>query len=181
MRRRAPSSSEESPGASGNPGPRFPVATRSTSAPPAGRSPVEGPFFVDTNVLVYHRDSSDPERQARAAEWMARLWDEGSGRVSVQVLHEYYVTVTGKLDPGMPREEAREDIAALRAWNPLAPDAGLLEDAWAVEDRYRLSFWDAMIVAAAHRLDCRTLLTEDLQDGQDLDGLLVRSPFTLDP
>jgi predicted nucleic acid-binding protein len=102
---------------------------------------VDGPFFVDTNVLVYHRDSTDPVRQARAAEWMARL----------------------------------------RAWNPLAPDAGLLADAWAVEDRYRLSFRDTMIVAAARRLDCRILLTEDLQDGQDLDGLLVRSPFTLAP
>jgi predicted nucleic acid-binding protein len=142
---------------------------------------VESPVFVDTNVLVYHRDSTEPEKQARAAEWMARLWDEGSGRVSVQVLEEYYVTVTGKLRPGMPRDEAREDVAALRAWNPLVPDARILDDAWSIEDRYGLSFWDAMIVAAARRLGCAILLTEDLQDGQDLDGLLVRSPFTLAP
>jgi len=142
---------------------------------------MEGPVFVDTNVLVYHRDSTEPAKQRRAAEWMARLWDEGTGRVSVQVLHEYYVTVTRKLDPGLPQEEAREDIAALRAWNPLSPDAEILEYAWAVQDRYGLSFWDAMIVAAARRLGCAVLLTEDLQDGQDLDGLLVRSPFTLDP
>lgn len=142
---------------------------------------MESPVFVDTNVLVYHRDSTEPEKQARAAEWMARLWDEGSGRVSVQVLEEYYVTVTGKLRPGMPRDEAREDVAALRAWNPLVPDARILDDAWSIEDRYGLSFWDAMIVAAARRLGCAILLTEDLQDGQDLDGLLVRSPFTLAP
>lgn len=142
---------------------------------------MEGPVFVDTNVLVYHRDSTEPEKQARAAEWMARLWDEGSGRVSAQVLQEYYVTVTGKLRPGMPRDEAREDVAALRAWNPLVPDAQILEDAWSIEDRYGLSFWDALIVAAARRLGCAVLLTEDLQDGQDLDGLVIRSPFTLSP
>lgn len=139
------------------------------------------PIFVDTNVLVYVRDSTEPEKQARAAEWMARLWEGGSGRVSMQVLQEYYVTVTGKLDPGMPRAEAREDVAALRTWNPLAPDAGVLEDAWSAEDRWGLSFWDAMIVATARRQGCGVLLTEDLQDGQNLDGLLVRSPFTLDP
>jgi len=112
---------------------------------------------------------------------MARLWNEGTGRVSVQVLHEYYVTMTRKLDPGLPQEETREDIAALRAWNPLSPDAEILEYAWAVQDRHGLPFWDAMVVAAARRLGCAVLLTEDLQDGQDLDGLLVRSLFTLDP
>jgi predicted nucleic acid-binding protein len=137
--------------------------------------------FVDTNVLVYARDSTEPGKQARAAEWMARLWDEGSGRLSAQVLQEYYVTVTRKLDPGMPRAEAREDVDALRTWSPLVPDARLLDEAWAAEDRWGLSFWDAMIVAAARQLGCELLLTEDLQDGQELEGLLVRSPFALDP
>ena len=139
------------------------------------------PVFVDTNVLVYFRDSTEPEKQAAAAEWMAHLWERGSGRLSQQVLREYYVTVTGKLDPGLPPGEAREDVLAFRAWNPLEADLGLIEDAWTVEDRYGLSFWDALIVAAARRLDCAILLTEDLQDAQDLDGLVVRSPFTHRP
>lgn len=134
--------------------------------------------FVDTNVLVYLRDSTDPAKQARAAEWMARLWDEQTGRLSLQVLQEYYVTVTARLDPGLAPEEAREDVVALRAWQPLVPDAGILHDTWAVQDRFAFSFWDAMIVAAARRLACSTLLTEDLQDGQDLDGLAVRNPFS---
>lgn len=137
--------------------------------------------FVDTNVLVYFRDSTEPAKQAAAAEWMAHLWERGSGRVSQQVLREYYVTVTGKLDPGLPAAEAREDVLAFRAWNPLEADLGLIEDAWTLEDRYRLSFWDALIVAAARRLGCSVLLTEDLQDGQDLDGLVVWSPFTHGP
>jgi predicted nucleic acid-binding protein len=137
--------------------------------------------FVDTNVLVYLRDASDPDRQRRAAEWLAHLWESGSGRVSMQVLQEYYVTMTRKLRPGLPEEEAREDVAALGSWVPLAPDLDLLAAGWEEQDRYGFSFWDALIVAAARRLGCTVLLTEDLQDGQDLGGLVVRNPFTMPP
>lgn len=144
-------------------------------------APTGGLVFVDTNVLVYHRDSTEPQKQRQAALWMAYLWEAGAGRVSQQVLQEYYVTVTRKLEPGLSVDEAREDVAALSAWNPLAPDAELLEDAWAIEDRYGLSFWDALIAAAARRLGCTTLLTEDLQDGQELGNLTVRSPFSAPP
>lgn len=142
---------------------------------------MSAPVFVDTNVLVYLRDSTEPGKQRRAAEWMGHLWDTGAGRVSAQVLREYYVTVTSKLDPGLPRREAQKDVLALGAWNPLFPDAEIFEDAWAAEERYGFSFWDALVVAGARRLGCGILLTEDLQDGQDLDGLIVRSPFTAEP
>jgi predicted nucleic acid-binding protein len=87
--------------------------------------------------------------------------------------------VTAKLDPGLPAEEARDDVAALRAWGPLAPDLDLLEEAWSDQDRFGFSFWDALIVASARRLGCTTLLTEDLQDGQDLGGVTVTSPFSV--
>lgn len=135
------------------------------------------PVFVDTNVLVYLRDSTEPEKQRRAAEWMGHLWESGEGRTSGQVLREYYVTVTAKLDPGLPPEAAREDVIALGAWKPLYADGDLFEEARAVEDRYGFSFWDALVVASARRLGCGTLLTEDMQDGQNLDGLVVKSPF----
>ncbi|MFO8174802.1 MAG: PIN domain-containing protein [Longimicrobiales bacterium] len=133
--------------------------------------------FVDTNVLVYLRDSTEPDKQAAAAEWMAWLWETGRGRLSVQVLQEYYVTVTAKLDPGLPAADAREDVVALRSWRPLEAGLDLLEDAGSVQDRYGFSLWDALIVAAARRLGCGVLLTEDLQNGQELDGLVIRSPF----
>lgn len=68
----------------------------------------EHPVFVDTNVLVHMRDPRDQARQA-VAEWMAHLWESRSGRLSTQVLHEYYVCVTAKLDPGLEVEDARED------------------------------------------------------------------------
>ena len=59
--------------------------------------------FVDTNVLVYCRDASEPEKQAQTAAWMASLWEQKTGRLSFQVLQEYYVTVTAKLSPGLSR------------------------------------------------------------------------------
>jgi len=133
--------------------------------------------FVDTNILVYSRDAGEPEKQRTAAERLARLWDDRTGRLSIQVLQEYYVTVTRKLSPGLPVEDAREDVGALRAWRPHVAGLETLDLAWDVEDRYGLSVWDALIVAAAARMNCRTLLTEDLSHGQEYLGVVAENPF----
>ena len=119
----------------------------------------------------------DAERRRGAAEWMGHLWESRCGRLSTQVLHEYYVTVTSKLDPGMSPDEAREDIVSLRAWSPLPLTADLTEWAWDVQERWGFSFWDSLIVAAAKAQGCALLLTGDLTHGQDLDGIRVVSPF----
>jgi predicted nucleic acid-binding protein len=137
-----------------------------------------GPVFVDANVLVYARDARHPEKQRRAEQWLARLWEERIGRLSSQVLHEYYVTVTVKLKPGMPATEARSDVRALLPWLVSVRPADLMETAWHEQDHAHLSWWDALIVAAAKASGCRALLTEDLQAGQDLGGLRVVSPFS---
>lgn len=134
-------------------------------------------IFVDTNVLVYRRDAGQGEKQARADAWMQWLWSERSGRLSYQVLQEYYVTVTSKLRPGLDAESARNDVRALLAWHPIGVDAGVIEWAWVLQDRYKLSWWDSLIVAAAQVADCRVLLSEDLQDGQELDEVRVVNPF----
>jgi predicted nucleic acid-binding protein len=135
------------------------------------------PVFVDTNVLVYARDASDPEKQATASAWMEHLWTSAGGRLSVQVLQEFYVTVTRKLDPGLSVDEAREDVRDLAAWRPLRIEEAILDSAWRFEDRFELSFWDSLIVAAAHAAACETLLTEDLQHDLVIDGLRVADPF----
>lgn len=137
--------------------------------------------FVDTNVLVYARDASEPEKQPAAMSWLNALWEARAGRLSVQVLQEYYVTVTAKLDPGLAPREARADVRRLATWDPLAIDDSLLEEAWNVQDRYGFALWDAAIVAAARRLGCGYLLTEDLQAGQDLGGIVVIDPFASGP
>ena len=136
-----------------------------------------GPAFVDTNLLVYARDAGEPVKQARAAAVLRVLWQSRLGRVSHQVLQEYYVTVTRKLKPGLPKEDARDDIVALLAWRPLAPSGSTLSKAWEIEDRCGFSWWDSLIVASALENRCTLLLTEDLQDGQQIDGLRVLNPF----
>lgn len=138
-------------------------------------------IFVDTNVLVYARDLAVPRKQERAHEWMSALWTSRLGRTSVQVLNEYYVTVTRKLSPALPAEDARTDVRDLRSWVPVPVSAGLLDSAFAAEDRFGLSYWDSLIVAAAQAASCDYLLTEDLQDGQRLDSVTVVDPFAHRP
>lgn len=138
-------------------------------------------IFVDTNVLVYCRDTSEPGKQARAAEWIAYLWESGGGRLSLQVLSEYYAVVTAKLKPGLETAEAREDVDDLLAWQPLPMTFDLLVEAWANQDRFHLSWWDSLIVAAARFLQCKYLLSEDFQAGQDLQGIHIINPFLIRP
>jgi predicted nucleic acid-binding protein len=134
--------------------------------------------FVDTNILVYSRDSSNPVKQARADEVLRVLWKKRTGQLSNQVLQEYYVTVTQNLKPGLAPAEARQDIRDLLAWGPKQVTASILESAWEIEDRWALSSWDSLIVASA--LDCgaTTLLTEDMQDGLVIPSLEIMNPFS---
>lgn len=90
-----------------------------------------------------------------------------------RVLHHHHP----EAQAGLPPEAARADIRNLLAWRPVAVDGDIIASAWAIEDRYRLNFWDALIVAAALAADCRYLLTEEMQDGADFDGLHVVNPL----
>ena len=135
------------------------------------------PVFVDTNVFVYSRDSRVEAKQAKAEEWLGFLWKTRRGRLSRQVLQEYYTTVTRKLKPGLTPEEARADVRALLHWLAPVDPAALMEATWNLQDHFSLSFWDALIVGAAQNLGCAYVLTEDLSTGQDLGGIEVVSPF----
>jgi predicted nucleic acid-binding protein len=137
--------------------------------------------FVDTNVLVYSRDVSEPQKQKQAMVWMSNLWNLRTGRLSFQVLQEFYVTVTDKLTPGLDHETARRDFRLLLSWQPVPVDARVIEGAWHLQDRYHLSWWDALIVSASQVADCRYLLTEDLQEGQKFGHVRVINPFHISP
>ena len=137
--------------------------------------------FVDTNVLVYNRDASEPQKNKQAIAWMRHLWNMQAGRLSYQVLQEFYITVTEKLDPGLDRESARKDIRSLLPWQPITVDNRVFDGAWHIQDRFGLSWWDALIVSAARVADCRYLLTEDLQDSQMFGNLQVINPFHTEP
>lgn len=135
-----------------------------------------GRCFVDANVFVYARDPRDPLKQARAAEWIDRLWESQQGRTSCQALAEFYAVATRKL--GVPAERAWESAARFFSWSPQPVDTAVLDLARHLERRYQLSWWDSTIVAAAQMQDCVILLTEDLQDGMTFGTLAVRSPFS---
>ena len=138
-----------------------------------------GPVFVDTNVFLYALDRTDLNKQQAARAWRDELWKNHLGRISFQVLQEFYVKATRKWPNS--RDEARAEVKDLLVWQPVTVNASILERGWKFQDRYQLSFWDALIVAAAKSIDCRYLLTADLQSNQDLDGILVISPFLTDP
>lgn len=136
--------------------------------------------FVDTNVLVYARDTRDAAKQARAQSWLERLWRERRGRTSMQVLNEYYVVTTRKLSPGLPREDAWADVQALMAWRPVVTNGALLTTGRTLEREYDLAWWDALVIAAAETANCRTLLSEDFQNGRRFHSVQVCNPFAPD-
>jgi len=139
------------------------------------------PVFVDTDVLVYSRDLRDAAKHQRAREWVEFLWDARRGRVSRQILHEYYVTTTRKLSPGLSPEEARSDVRTLFHWLVAIDPVVVIELAWTFQDRCSVSFWDALVLGAAQAMGCGALLTEDLPAGQDLEGIRVVNPFATAP
>ena len=135
--------------------------------------------FVDTNVLLYALDRAEPWKQEKARAWRDELWKRKCGRIGIQVLQEFYANVVRKWPSAS--ELARSEIRNLMAWRPVVVDTDLLEHSWKMQDRYRLSFWDSLIVAAAKSSACQFLLTENLQAGQDLDGIIVINPFQDQP
>jgi predicted nucleic acid-binding protein len=137
--------------------------------------------FVDTNILLYARDASEPEKQAVAGARLSELWENRCGRLSVQVLNEYFVNVTRKLNPGLSPGEAWDDIEALAVWEPVPLDMALVTRTFAVQRRYELSWWDAMIIAAAEASGCMRILSEDLSDGAIYFGVTVENPFVCTP
>ena len=135
------------------------------------------PVFVDTNVFVYQHDDSEPDKKPRADEWVTLLVRHRAGRLSFQVLQELYATLTRKLKPGTTAAEAQLIVRDLCLWEPVAIDRAILERGWHLQERHALSWWDALIVAAAQWSECRVLLSEDLQHGQVFGSLRVIDPF----
>ncbi len=133
--------------------------------------------FVDANVLVYAYDASAGRKKAAAEDLVAHLWAAGTGCLSVQVLQEFFVSVTRKVAEPLPVQEAAERVRDFGAWNVFAPGANDVLRAIELQEQHRLSFWDAMIVHAAAELGCDVLWTEDLTDGQVIRGVRLRDPF----
>jgi predicted nucleic acid-binding protein len=131
--------------------------------------------FFDTNVLIYADDKATPAKQRRALELLAEHRRARTGAVSMQVLQEYFVTVTRKL--GVDAAIARRKVELLAEFDVAVPDVA---DVLAAIDLHRLhafSFWDALVIRSAGQSGCRVLFSEDMQPGREIDGLQIVNPF----
>ena len=133
--------------------------------------------FVDTNILVYAHDVDAGRRHDVASALVRRLWDARDGVVSTQVLQEFYVTVTRKIPKPISRKDARDLIHTYTAWRVIGVEpADVLADS-DYEERFRLSFRDALILMSALKANADQLVSEDLQAGQGIRGLQITNPF----
>jgi predicted nucleic acid-binding protein len=133
--------------------------------------------FVDANVLVYAFDASAGRKQQLAQTLLERLWESNSGCVSIQVLQEFFVTVTRKVAKPLPVDEAKARVREFAAWRVFAPTSDDVLAAIDLHVQAKIGFWDAMIVLGAAESGCDVLWTEDLTDGQVLRGVRIRNPF----
>lgn len=138
---------------------------------------VEPRGFIDSNILLYAYDTSETTKQPIAVALLARLWRERAGALSTQVLQEFYSVATSKRRPPMSPPVARDIIDIYRGWPVTVIEPALILAASRLQERHRLSFWDALIVQAAIVAGATTLLTEDLSAGQVIDGVQVVNPF----
>jgi len=139
---------------------------------------MSGKTFVDTNVLFYAHDVDDRSKHDLARDALRELWNDGTGVVSPQVLQEFYVNVTRKIAKPLAKDAARLIVSAYATW---CVDVGSADIAAAfrIEDEATIGFWDALIVAAAAKAGARRILSEDLNAGQTIAGVLIENPFTL--
>lgn len=133
--------------------------------------------FVDSNVLVYAHDASAGDKRDRCVQLLERLLEEQAGRLSTQVLMEFVVVVTRKIPRPLSLPAAAEIVEDFGAWPVFSPRVADITEAAGVAQRYRIHFWDAMIVVAAKAHGAGLLWSEDLNHGQEYEGVRVVNPF----
>ena len=131
--------------------------------------------FVDTNVLIYAHDGGAGKKHLKSIDLLARLFEEASGALSIQVLSEFYSAATRKLS--MKSAEAEAAISDLGGWLIHRPGHTDVLKACRLHRRYNLAWWDAMVLNSAMEVGCSILWTEDLNNGQRYDRVTIRNPF----
>jgi predicted nucleic acid-binding protein len=132
--------------------------------------------FFDTNILIYADDDDTPAKQRRACDLIAEHRRSGTGVVSVQVLQEYFVTITRKL--GDDPRVARRKVELLAEFDVVVTNVADILAAIDFHLVHGFSFWDALIVRCAKQAGCSVLLTEDMQDRREIDGVRIVNPFS---
>ncbi|HEX7363089.1 MAG TPA: PIN domain-containing protein [Bryobacteraceae bacterium] len=134
-------------------------------------------FFVDTNILMYAHDASAGAKHDRAKAVVEELWRDRSGAISTQVLQELCVNLRRKATRPASARTTREIVADYLSWEVMINTGQSILEALSIEERYRISFWDALIVQAAEASGATVLYSEDLSDGQIYNGVRVKNPL----
>ena len=134
--------------------------------------------FLDTNVIVYAHDRSSGEKHAVAKAIMEYLWETSKGVTSVQVLQEFFVCVTKKIEKPLLLKNARAILEYLSSWDVVVNDKYITLKAIDLQERYRFFFWDSLVIQAAIQSQSRLLFSEDLRSGQVIKGLKIINPFS---
>jgi predicted nucleic acid-binding protein len=138
---------------------------------------MNGKTFIDTNVLIYAHDIDAKAKNEIAKAVLRELWSERTGVLSMQVLQEFYINVTRKIASPLSKDSARSVVTSYAIWcTETTPTE--ISAAFRIEDESRIGFWDALIVSSAVKSGARRLLSEDLNAGQNIAGILIENPFT---
>ncbi|MFQ5588980.1 MAG: PIN domain-containing protein, partial [Nitrospiria bacterium] len=122
-------------------------------------------------------DDANLDKKKKAVALMESLWESANGVLSLQVLKEFFVTVTKKLSPAMDFAEAKSATIDLLSWNVFLETGDSFEKSLEIVEKYKVSFWDANILSAAILSDSHQLFTEDMQHGQIIEGVKIVNPF----
>lgn len=134
-------------------------------------------FFVDTNILMYAHDAASGKKHERAKELVERLWETRSGVVSTQVLQELAVNLRRKAKNPLSPKATREIVANYLSWRVVVNAGDSILEALEIEARYRVSFWDALVIQAANAAGATVLHSEDLSNGQKYGAVRVVNPL----
>lgn len=137
--------------------------------------------FVDTPLLLACFDDHDRLRRDQARAWLRECWQRRCGRLSTQVLNEFYSLARRRFPQAISAGDARAEVRRYQHWKPWPVDHPTVETAWAVESRYEVNYWDALIVAAAQQQGCELLLSEALPQDQRFESVQVVNPFLIGP
>ncbi len=133
--------------------------------------------FVDTNILVYAHDRDAGHKHEIARKVVSELWESRLGLLSTQVLQEFYVTLTRKIHVPLDKPTTRRILKNYFTWEVVINDPPVILQASEIEETHKISFWDALIVSAAFLKNAATILTEDLNHGQVIEGIEINNPF----
>jgi predicted nucleic acid-binding protein len=132
--------------------------------------------FIDTNILIYAHDLDANAKREMAKAVLRELWSERRGVLSMQVLQEFYVNVTRKIPSPLSKDLARNVVSSYVPWCMETTPAEI-SAAFRIEDESRIGFWDALIVSSAVKSGAMRILSEDLNAGQRIAGILIENPF----